>query len=54
MNTRKAYQNVIGIILAVISFMSLMGMACDEGPNPSEIIINAAVPTQQNILSGGN
>ena len=31
MNTRKAYQNVVGLILAVVSFMSLLGIACDDG-----------------------
>jgi hypothetical protein len=67
MNTRKAYQNVIIIILVVISFMSLMGMACDEGPTPDnsygitspvteveQAVQNALQPHQQNILSGGN
>jgi hypothetical protein len=67
MNTRKAYQNVIVIILSIVSFFSLMGMACDDGPSPDnaygvtspvteveQAIQNVINPDQQNVLSGGN
>lgn len=32
MNTRKAYTNVVGVIMTVIMFFSLMSMACDDNP----------------------
>jgi hypothetical protein len=57
MTTRKAYQNVVTVIFVVISFLSAMGIACNDGPanctDPVTCAAALAVPTQQNILSGG-
>lgn len=32
MNTRKAYTNVIKLVLGVVMFLSAMGIACDDNP----------------------
>lgn len=32
MNTRKAYTNVIKVIMGIIFFFSAMSMACDDNP----------------------
>ena len=66
MNTRKAYTNVIKVVMGIIMFFSLMSMACDETPCAS--LIDASCTTSvertvgdmlagdnpQNVLSGGN
>ena len=55
MNTRKAYQNVVGLILAVVSFMSLLGIACDNGgtikPDNGCIVQGASMTSCNEIIN---
>jgi hypothetical protein len=53
MKTNKSLKAKIAVLLAVV-IMFAAQLACEEGPTVVDNAINLAVPTQQNILSGGN